>query len=228
MLQVLVESRAARPRRASWTGASVLAHSVVIALAVWMTTQVAPDADRSGPVQDIIYVAPQPASQPAASPQPAGTSGTTPIPSPVITIPNISMPTIPVPQTDVGRLIEELTRGTVGSITGTNPGVPVAPGGVHTAETVDRVVAPLRTNPSPAYPARLSGAGVEGDVTVSFVVDSTGRVEAATVEILQASHALFGDAVRQWLTQTRYTPALANGRPVRQLVRQRVGFTITR
>jgi TonB family protein len=228
MLQVLVESRAARPRRASWTAASVLAHSLVIALAVWVTTQVAPDARRSDLVPDLIYVATQPAPQPAASPEPVGTSGAIPIPSPVITIPNISMPTIPAPQTDVGRLIDELTRTTVGSFIGTNPGVPVAPGGVHTAETVDRVVAPLRGNPSPAYPARLSSAGVEGDVTVSFVVDTTGRVEPASVEILQASHALFGDAVRQWLRQTRYGPALANGRPVRQLVRQRVGFTITR
>ena len=229
MLQVLVESRASRPRRASWTAASFLAHAEVIGLAVYVTTRVAPTAPRVEPVQDnIIYVAPPPAPRSAAPSRTPSLPGPISIAQLVFTVPNIDAPSIPAPQTDLRRLIEELGRTTVGTINGGNRGATVGEGGVHTAESVDRVVVPLRGNPSPAYPVRLSSAGVEGHVTVGFVVDTIGRVEAASVEILEASHALFGEAVRQWLKLTRYEPALANGRAVRQLVRQRVGFTLAR
>lgn len=61
-----------------------------------------------------------------------------------------------------------------------------------------------------------------------FVVDSAGHIETPTIEIAQARHALFGASVRQWLPRTRYSPALVNGRAVRQLVQQRIEFTLTR
>lgn len=115
----------------------------------------------------------------------------------------------------------------IGSPIGTRTGGTV-PGQLHTAATVDRIVAPLPGNSAPAYPSRLSNAGVEGEVFARFVVDTTGRIEAPTIEIQQASHALFGEAVRRWLTHNRYSPALAGGRPVRQLVQQRIEFTLTR
>ena len=228
MLQVLVESRAPRPRRGSWTAASFLAHAAVIGLAVYVTTHVAPTAPRVEPVPDIIYVAPPPAPRTAAPSRSPSLPGPISIAQLVFTVPNVDAPSFPVPQTDLRRLIEDLGRTTVGTINRGNPGVTVREGGVHTAESVDRVVAPLRGNPSPAYPVRLSNAGVEGHVTVGFVVDTAGRVEAASVQIIEASHALFGEAVRRWLELTRYEPALANGRAVRQLVRQRVGFTLAR
>jgi len=65
-------------------------------------------------------------------------------------------------------------------------------------------------------------------VLVRFVVDTAGRVEVPSIAILSASHALFGETVKQWLKQTRYSPAMANGTTVRQLVQQRVGFALTR
>lgn len=228
MLQVLVESRATRPRRASWTAFSFLAHSTAIVGAISLTTRAAPDA-RLDPVQGIVYVAPQPAPQAALPAAPDNAAASIIIPRTDFTFPTIIPPSIDAPAPDfLSRVIEDLSRSTVGTIIGGNPGVTAAPGGVHTAETVDRVVAPLPGNPSPLYPSRLSGAGVEGDVSVRFVVDTTGRVEASSVEIVQASHALFGEAVKQWLKQTRYAPATVNGRRVRQLVGQRVGFTLTR
>jgi len=52
------------------------------------------------------------------------------------------------------------------------------------------------------------------------------RVEPASVEILRALHDLFAEAVRRWLTRTRYSPAQASGVEVRQLVEQRVEFDL--
>jgi hypothetical protein len=61
---------------------------------------------------------------------------------------------------------------------------------------------------------------------VRFVVDSTGSVEPGSVAIITSTHSLFGEAVRRWLLRTRYVPADVAGHAVRQLVEQRVYFTL--
>lgn len=229
MLQVLVESRAVRPHRASWTAMSFLVHSAAIACAVVLTARVAQVPGRAEPLEEIIYVAPPPAMPIPTHTAPLSSLVPFAISHPVFTVPAIIPPPITATTPDfMSRVIDDLSRTTVGTIGSATPGAPASPDGIHTAETVDRVVAPLPGNATPGYPARLSAAGIEGDVIVRFVVDTTGRVEPASVEILQASHAQFGDAVRQWLTRTRYAPASVQGRAVRQLVRQRVGFSLTR
>jgi TonB family protein len=103
------------------------------------------------------------------------------------------------------------------------------PGGsVHSAGVVDRQVAPDPRNGRPRYPDAMRAASVAGEVVARFVVDTTGVVEPSSITILVATHALFGDAVRRWLPQTRYTPAEYAGRRVRQLVEQRMEFTLAR
>jgi protein TonB len=90
------------------------------------------------------------------------------------------------------------------------------------------VVAPRPGNPAPAYPASLRSAQVEGSVLARFIVDTTGRVEAASINFPEATHALFADAVRQSLLRSRYLPAVLGEHAVRQLVEQRFAFTLTR
>ena len=227
MLQVLVESRAARDRRTSWAGVSIVLHSALIGLAIYFTTTI----ERAVPierVEQLIYTAPAPAAAPVTA-----TSFAASVPIAMsrlsFTLPQQMVPSIELPASDVfSRVLTELGSSTIGSTIGTSIGTAAPAGGIYTPATVDRIVAPLPGNASPPYPTRLSNAGVEGEVLARFVVDSTGSVEASSIEIMQASHALFGDAVKQWLPRNRYSPALVGGRPVRQLVQQRIGFTLIR
>ncbi|HJU64130.1 MAG TPA: TonB family protein, partial [Gemmatimonadaceae bacterium] len=76
------------------------------------------------------------------------------------------------------------------------------------------------------YPRALRNAGVEAEVVITFVVDATGGVERGSVTVVSATHELFADAVRRWLPHTRYAPAEINGKKVRQLVQQQLGFTL--
>jgi outer membrane biosynthesis protein TonB len=99
--------------------------------------------------------------------------------------------------------------------------------GVYTAAGVDRVVMPL-DNPKPVYPRSLESQGVEADFTVMFVVDSTGRVDASTLDVPGDVHRLFADAVRHALSRSRFLPAQISGRPVRQLVSQEFIFRMPR
>lgn len=225
MFQVLVESRATSQRRGSWTALSIAAHSAVVALAVVLTAQVAPEIIQSE-VTHVVYNAP-PAPVQTSTPVPIG--AITPI---VIDRFQFAFPSLPIvlsPTPDpLARVLDDFGPSTIGAVPGTRVGNDIGATGVHTEATVDRIVAALPGNPSPAYPKRLSSASLDGDVLVRFVVDTTGRVEPTSVEIVHASHDLFGESVKQWLRLTRYSPAQAGGRPVRQLVQQRVGFNLQR
>jgi TonB family protein len=223
MLHVLLESGArSTERRARWTAASVLTHMTLIAAAVALTMRDGHMPIERIELEPVVYVAPQPTSRlPLMEREP----GIAPVAHEMLSIPvpmvpqvNPSIVTEPGPLFLINPTGAEIAR----SISST-----VLPGdGVYTEQRVDRIVVPRNGNGQPAYPSQLRLSGIDGDVLVRFVVDSAGRVEPASITIIQATHALFATAVRQWLLRTRYAPAELLGRPVRQLVEQRVAFML--
>lgn len=96
---------------------------------------------------------------------------------------------------------------------------------IYTADQVD-TVARLRTADSleVTYPPSLFAAGIEGSVLAEFVVGSDGNIEGSTFNIVSSTHPLFVDAVSRALENADYSPAIKDGRPVRQLVHQRFSF----
>jgi protein TonB len=97
---------------------------------------------------------------------------------------------------------------------------------VWTADDVD-VRAELLQNSAPTkYPPSLYAEGTEGNVIAEFVVDSTGRVDPATIGIVAASHPLFAESVRLALRTAAYRPASRRGARVSQLVQQPFAFTV--
>lgn len=94
------------------------------------------------------------------------------------------------------------------------------------AAAVDRAVIPLGAPPAPAYPEALRTSGIRGSVTAEFVVDTTGRVEPGSFHALASDNDLFTEAVRTAVLRTRFRPAEAGGRRVRQLVQQSFSFVL--
>ena len=90
---------------------------------------------------------------------------------------------------------------------------------------VERAVQVLR-KPDLRYPESLRSVNVEGVVQMHFIGAADGRVEPGSIEVLSSPHKLFSDAVRAALLNTRYRPAEAGGRPVRQLVEQSFTFKL--
>jgi hypothetical protein len=58
------------------------------------------------------------------------------------------------------------------------------------------------------------------------VVDTTGRVDTSTFQVLASADSLFTASVRTALADTRFRPAKRSGKAVRQLVAQRFRFMI--
>ena len=83
---------------------------------------------------------------------------------------------------------------------------------------------PMRMHPAPRYPDGLRARGVPGSVTTTFVVDSSGHVEKATLQVLQSTDHKFSDAVREALPDMRFTPAVLDGKHVRQVVQYTFAF----
>ena len=92
-------------------------------------------------------------------------------------------------------------------------------GRAFNASQVDREV--QMTRPAvPRYPDALRSVSVQGEVKVRYIVDTRGRVEPNSIQVISATHKLFAEAVRVALVNSRFRPAEANGQPVRQLVEQ--------
>ncbi len=97
---------------------------------------------------------------------------------------------------------------------------------IYTIEDVDSAATRDPTSDGPRYPDALRAKGVQGDVLVEFTVDTAGRADLATFSVVETSHPLFADAVRDALPLMRFTPAVAHGRHVRQLVRLPMKFKL--
>jgi TonB family protein len=106
------------------------------------------------------------------------------------------------------------------------PPAPMVNNGIYTTDLVDQPVTPRPGNPKPRYPESLRAAGVEAEVSVLFVVDTTGRVDEPSIKFATRVHELFMDAIRVSLTRSRFFPARLSGSVVPQLVQQSFRFEL--
>ncbi|MGH7720365.1 MAG: TonB family protein [Gemmatimonadaceae bacterium] len=98
---------------------------------------------------------------------------------------------------------------------------------VYTADQVDTPARPdTAALAQPAYPDSLHTVGIAGSVVAEFVVDTTGQVELDTFNAVSSTHPRFAEAVRRAVATAKFTPALLDGRRVRQLVQLPFRFDV--
>lgn len=96
---------------------------------------------------------------------------------------------------------------------------------LYSADQVDVPAAPDSTQPvRPLYPDSLLRARVEGRVLVEFVVDTTGEADMETFGEVLSTHRLFTVAARRAVSFAHFTPALLDGKRVRQVVQLPIVF----
>jgi TonB family protein len=91
---------------------------------------------------------------------------------------------------------------------------------------VDKPVLQRPGNPHAQYPDEMRARGRVGDVTVQYVVDTTGRVDMNTIEIIKSTDPTFTSAVKSVLPEMRFFPAETAGHRVRQMVQQSFRFAL--
>lgn len=236
MFDVLLESRAARQRRAGSATVSALAHGGIIAAAVALTLAHptvgrAKDGPRVEPTPVFVHKAPP---APRHSPPPRPTRAQCCAPTPPLTFRpvDVNTPTpvdVIIPPSDDATLLartgSRLGHGVM-QLDGNDAGGGL--GGVVGEHAVDRAPSLSGAAQPPRYPAPLRDMGVEGRVVVELVVDTLGRAELDEVRVVSTSHALFAQAVRDALPRYRFTPGELSGRKVRTRVQIPFDFTLTR
>lgn len=77
---------------------------------------------------------------------------------------------------------------------------------------------------APPYPDELRPTHPDGRVIARFVIDSSGRVEPASIAIVMMTHRAFGESVRRTLPLLRFVPSRRGGRAVPMRVEEMFDF----
>ena len=184
---------------------------------------------------------PEPEEPPPPTPQPEvappvvkGTQALVPPAEPPKDIPDVDLSAPAVKQEDFSG------QGKIGGVAaGVDKGVAQSTAkreepaneGVYEVSAVSEL--PKLTNGSEVartlsrnYPPLLRDAGVTGSATLKFVIDASGRVENASITVLDSTHPQFGDAAKKVVEKMKFKPAKVNGQGVRVQVTQPITFNV--
>jgi periplasmic protein TonB len=230
MFSNLVESKPKSIRRAGGTIFSFTAHYGLLLFMIYTSAGVA-TAGEAPREEEVNFVEPTPPEVKKQPPPELVAAPLAPKSVPLLvapidipnTIPEIDLTVRPTNPADFERRAFERSEP---SGTGTNRAEPDQPFYMDFQLEKPASVAP--NSAAPAYPDILRQAGVEGEALVSFVVDTTGRVDLGSFKVIRATHDLFATAVKNALPRMRFLPAELGDRKVRQLVQQPFSFAIVK
>jgi protein TonB len=234
MFGQLLESRARRARRTGGAALSVAVHTAIIGAAVALTTHGKPD--QRVPIEVVTLrmippVTPDLARTPVVH-VPLHVRG------PYFTMrtidaPVVTPPSLPPIEASAGLSLDSILissggsgRGGVGpgSALGLVVDEPPSSGAWTGKELLMRIVSSAK----PRYPESLRQAGIGGRVLVRFTVDTLGRIDMGTVQVLESTHDMFARSVRDALPLFRFKPSEVGGHRVRSLAEMPFEFQVTR
>lgn len=229
MLESLIESRRMRTCRGALGGGAVsmVVHSALITGAVYATLHAAEPRGVARIIVPVAYQEPKPPERPPEPRSPALTAPigpfTLPVPTAVPTEipPPSSLPFDPAQFTGTGiGIARPWGRDTAA-------GPVVAPGSVYSTDVVEE--RPERIGgPAPRYPEILRQAGIQGQVTVECVLDTTGRAEPGSVRVVSSTNPFFDAPALEAVAASRFRPGRLGGRAVRVRVLVPLNFVVSR
>ena len=203
---------------------SLVIHSAVIGGAIFATLSARQNASAAKVDTSLVYLQPQ-------EPQ-----HETP-PPPELQVPFKGFQTVAVPTTipaaippvDLQEHFDPKDFSGVGVEGGTATGVtPPSGDQVYSTLQVDQPPALLSGPPLDRdYPTLLRQAGIRGRVVLQAVIDTTGKAELTSIEVIESPHPGFNEAAKRWMTRALFRPARKGGQPVRVLVRQAIDYSLT-
>lgn len=220
MVVTLIES-GRKKRLFSGSIPSLVVHSSIIGGAVFASLNARPSDSQIAYDTTLVLLAPEP-ERPAAQP-----------PEPELSVPvkgfqTVSVPVIVptnIPPVSLQEHFDPKDFSGVGVEGGRADGLEPAPDQVFEESAVDELPR-LLAAPRPEYPILLRDAGITGRVLLQAVIDTTGRVDPASVKVVQSPNPAFDNSSRRWILQALFRPARIRGRAVRVLVNMPLDFSV--
>lgn len=202
---------------------SLLVHSAVIGGAIFATLSARQSAGAAKIDTALVYLPQEPQHETPPPPD---------LQVPLKGFQTVAVPaTIPtaIPPVDLQEHFDPKDFSGVGVEGGTATGVtPPSGDQVYSTLQVDQPPALLSAPPLDRdYPTLLRQAGIKGRVVIEAVIDTTGKAELTSIEVVQTPHPGFNEAAKRWMTRALFRPARKDGKPVRVLVRQAIDYSLT-
>jgi len=223
VLTLLESSRKTRKKRLFGVGVASLAiHSAMIAGVVYATLHAAPSDTHVRMDTTVVLLAPQDQQKPAD-----------PLPVQLVDVlkgfQTVAVPAqIPaaIPPVDLQQRFDPKDYSGSGIEGGRASGIVVGGNEVYAEALVEQRPA-LLSAPPPVYPALLKQAGIQGRVILRAVIDTTGRVEPASVRIMKSPNPAFDQPTKDWVLKALFRPARLHGRGVRVFINLPVDYSLT-
>ena len=224
MVLTLLESKwKTRKKRLLGVGfASLAIHTAMIAAVVYATLDAAPRDDQVRMGTTVVLLAPQ-EQESAAEPPPVQLADALSGFQPVAVSAQIP---IDMPPMDLQQRFDPKDYSGSG-VEGSRASDIVVSGNEVYAEGLVEERPALLSAPAPVYPPLLKQAGIQGRVILPAVIDTTGRVEPASVRIMKSSHPAFDQPTKDWVLKALFRPARLHGRGVRVSIHLVVDYAIT-
>jgi protein TonB len=231
----LIESRPQRDLKSFLKNstASIIIHAVLILLAVYATLHAGETSNEH--VRAVaVTVQTQKQEEKKEEPPPERVATVNPPPKGFQTL---SIPTnipVDIPPPQQNQHFDAADFSGVGVEGGVATGVVGGTGPVVTDQPYMEAVVEERpeqiagTCIQPSYPEILRQAGIEGRVTVEFIIDTLGRAERPSLRVVNSAHQLFEGPARAAVLSCRFRPGRIQGRAVRVRVQQPINFQINR
>ena len=238
MFDNLIESQAAKQKRAGGFLWSFVIHGVLISAAVYATYSVG-NALEKPKAEKVEFVTvkkdePPPPKEEVKPPPQVIMKAPPPKGFQVLTAP-IKIPDV-LPQIDMNKKVTDeadfsgkgVAGGIAKGVAGGTPAPAADANQTYFEFQVEKQVSSVPGNPPPRYPDMLRSANVEGEVLAQFVVDTTGRADMSTFKVLKTTHDLFTNSVKAVLPNMKFFPAEVGGKKVKQLVQMPFQFNLTK
>lgn len=203
---------------------SLVIHSAVIGGGIFATISAHQSAAAARVDTALVYV--QPEEQQHEAPPPPE------LQVPLKGFQTVTVPTViptEIPAANLQEHFDPKDFSGVGVEGGTATGVtPPSGSQVYSTGEVDQMPALVSAPPLERdYPPMLKQAGIIGRVVIEAVIDTSGRAEPTSIEVLQSAHPGFNDAAKRWITKALFRPARKNGQAVRVLITQAIDYSLS-
>ena len=202
--------------------ASFTIHTAIIVGIVYATLHAAPRDDRVKVDTTVVLLAPQERQKPAE-------------PAPVQLVDalkgfqTVAVPAqIPtnIPPIDLQQRFDPKDYSGSGVEGGRANGTVVSGSEVYAEALVEERPA-LLSAPPPVYPPLLRQAGIQGRVILRAVIDTTGRVEPASIRVIKSPNPAFDQPTKDWVLKALFRPARLHGRGVRVFINLPVDYSLS-
>ena len=201
---------------------SLAIHAVMIGGVVYATLHAAPSDTRVRMDTTVVLLTPQ-AEQKPTDPAPAQLADAL---KGFQTVTVAAQIPTDIPPVDLQQRFDPKDYSGTGVEGGRANGIVVSGNEVYAEALVEERPA-LLSAPPPVYPPLLKQAGIQGRVILRAVIDTSGRVEPASIRIMQSPNPAFDEPTKEWVLKALFRPARLHGRGVRVFINLPVDYSLT-